>query len=138
MIKKLSVLLLLLFYTTILHASEATILEKVESSARSWLELVDAGKFKQSWENAQPLFKAKTSESQWLKFIDPIRTPRGGITARYIATAASADSWSDYPDGEYVVLQFYTTFVKKGLAMETVILAKNQDGAWQFLEYSIK
>ena len=54
MIKKLSVLLLLLFYTTILHASEATILEKVESSARSWLELVDAGIFKQSWENASP------------------------------------------------------------------------------------
>jgi len=138
MIRNFSVFVLLIFYTTILHADEANILEKIESSARSWLELVDAGKFKQSWENASPLFKAKTSESDWIKFIDQIRTPRGGIGARYIATAASASSWSDYPDGEYVVLQFYTTFIKKGLAMETVTLVKSQEGAWQFLEYSIK
>lgn len=138
MIKRITLLLLLFICTTSLYADESALLDKVESSARSWLELLDDGKFKQSWEHASPLFKAKTSESEWIKLIDPMRTPRGGITARYIATAASTKTLSGFPEGEYIVLQFYTTFVKKGLALETVTLAKARDETWQALEYSIK
>ena len=138
MTKRLIVLLLLLFCTSFVYAEESNILEKVESSARSWLGLIDSGKYKESWENSSSLFKSKTSESEWIKLITAIRAPRGAINARYIATAASGKSLSGFPDGEYVVLQFYTTFSEKGLAMETVTLAKTQNETWQVAEYSIK
>jgi len=42
------------------------------------------------------------------------------------------------PDGDYVVLQFYTTFAEKGLALETITLAKMQNDAWQIAAYEIK
>lgn len=138
MTKRLIVLLLLLFCTSVVYAQESNILEKVESSARSWLGLIDSGKYKESWENSSALFKLKTSESEWIKLITAIRASRGAMSARYIATAASGKSLSGFPDGEYVVLQFYTTFPEKGLAFETVTLAKTQNETWQVAEYSLK
>lgn len=136
--KRLMVLLLLFFCAGAVHAQESNILEKVESSARSWLGLIDSGNYKESWENASPLFKEKTAEAAWIKSITAIRTPRGAVNARYIATAGSAKSLSGLPDGEYVVLQFYTTFAEKGLALETITLTKAQDDAWQIAAYEIK
>ncbi|QOJ24479.1 MAG: DUF4019 domain-containing protein [Gammaproteobacteria bacterium] len=136
--KRLIVLLLLLFCTSAAHAQESNILEKVESSARAWLGLIDSGKYKESWENASPLFKEKTAEAAWIKSITVIRTLRGAVNARYIATAGSTQSLSGFPDGEYVVLQFYTTFAEKGLALETITLAKTQNDAWQIAAYEIK
>lgn len=138
MIKRLIALLLLLLCTSVAYAEESTILEKVESSARSWLELIDGGKYKESWEHSAPLFKAKVPEAGWVKSITAIRTPRGAMSARYIATAGATNSLSGFPDGDYVVLQFYTTFAAKGLAMETVTLVKAQDETWQIAEYAIK
>lgn len=138
MIKRLIALLLLLFCTSVVYAQESDILEKVESSARSWLELIDSGKYKESWEHSAPLFKAKVPEGEWIKSITAIRAPRGTMSARYIATAGSTKSLSGFPDGDYVVLQFYTTFAAKGLVMETVTLVKARDETWQIAEYAIK
>lgn len=138
MMKRLIVLLLLFFCVSAAHAQESNILEKVENSARAWLGLIDNGKYKESWENASSLFKEKTSEAAWVKSIAAIRSPRGAMNARYIATAGSTKSLSGLPDGDYVVLQFYTTFAEKGLAMETITLTKTQEDAWQIAAYEIK
>lgn len=136
--KRFMMLLLLLFCTSTGYAQENNILEKTENSARAWLKLVDGGDYKDSWENASPLFKGKTSEDAWIRSITAIRTPRGAINARYIATAGSTKSLSGFPDGDYVVLQFYTTFAEKGLALETITLAKAKDDSWQIADYEIK
>ena len=137
--KRFMMLLLLLFCTSTGYAQEdKNILEKTESSARAWLKLVDSGDYKDSWENTSPLFKGKTSEGAWIKSITANRAPRGAITARYIATAGATKSLSGFPDGEYVVLQFYTTFGENGLALETITLAKAKDDTWQIADYEAK
>lgn len=136
--KRFMMLLLLFFCASTGYAQENNILEKTESSARAWLKLVDSGDYKDSWEGASPLFKGKTSEGAWIKSITAIRAPRGAITARYIATAGATKSLSGFPDGEYVVLQFYTTFGENGLALETITLAKAKDDTWQIAGYEAK
>lgn len=138
MIKRWIVLLLILFCSGVAVADDSDILKAVESSARNWLELIDGKKYQESWESASSLFKAKKTESEWIKIITAIRSPRGEINARYIATAGAAKSLSGFPDGDYVVLQFYTTFALKGLALETITLAKTQDSVWLIADYSIK
>ena len=132
------ILMLLLVCSSFAQADDSVVLKAVESVARSWFELVDDGKYKESWEMSSTLFKAKTPEAEWLKSIAGIRIPRGAMTARYLATAGATKSISGFPDGEYIVLQFYTTFAEKGLAMETVTLAKTAENAWQIADYAIK
>ncbi len=129
---------LLLLMSASVCADDTVILERTERSARNWLELIDAGKYKESWENTSPLFRSKKAEAEWVKTLTTIREPRGAMTARYLATAGATKSLSDFPEGDYVVLQFYTTFAKKGLALETVSLVKMQDDTWQIADLDIK
>jgi uncharacterized protein DUF4019 len=136
--KQFVALLLLLFFTSVIHASDSDILEKVESSARSWLDLVDKDEYTESWRKSSAVLREKMSESDWVKSITAIRAPLGSAGARYIATAAQTKSWPKLPDGEYIVLQFYTTFSNKGLAMETIVLAKQQDETWPVADYSVE
>ncbi len=138
MIKRLFAIFLLLLYANTVYAEKSDILEEVESSARSWLGSVDRGQYKESWGNSSPLLRAKTPEAEWIKSLTAIRSSRGAMNTRYIATASAAKSLSGFPDGDYVILQFYTTFTEKGLILETVTLAKTQDGTWQVSEYAIK
>lgn len=138
MIKRWLVLMLLLFCSGTVAANDGDTLKIVENNARMWLGLIDDTKYQESWENAAPLFQTKKTQAEWIKTITAIRSPRGPMTARYIATAGTAKSLSGLPDGEYVVLQFYTTFAQKGLAMETVTLVKTSDAAWLIADYAIK
>jgi len=138
MTKRLFAILLLLLFTHIAVADESDILKEVEHSARSWLEFVDHGQYQESWENSSPLLRAKTPEAAWIKSITTIRSSRGAIDTRFIATARAAKSLSGFPNGDYVVLQFYTTLTGKGLILETVTLAKAQDETWRVCEYTIK
>lgn len=143
MLKKITVLwLLMLCMLPYAVAKETDLLEQVESSARSWLEWLDNEKYSESWQNASASLQKKTSEQAWIKTVAPLRNGRGKPTARYIATASSAKSLSGFPDGDYVILQFYTTFSEKGLAFETITLVKSDDSVgaenWKAVEYSIR
>ena len=111
------------------YATETNnILEQVEGSARTWL--------------VSPLLQKKTSQQEWVKTVAELRKSRGTPNARYIATANSAKSLSGFPDGDYVILQFYTTFSEKGLALEAITLVKSNDTTdsegWKIVEYSMR
>lgn len=131
-------LLLLFFCMSTIHASDSDILEKVERNARSWLELVDNNEYTESWRTSSVELREKISEPDWINSITATRKPFGSVDNRYIATAGQTDSLSGLPNGEYIVLQFYTTFTNKGLVMETIALAKQQNGDWLVAEYTVK
>lgn len=125
------------------YATETNnILEKVEGSARTWLALIDNEKYADAWQQASPLLQKKTSQQEWIKTIAELRKPLGTTNARYIATANSAKSLPGFPDGDYVILQFYTTFSGKGLALEAITLVKSNDTTdsedWKIVEYSMR
>ncbi|WP_256250767.1 DUF4019 domain-containing protein [Nitrosomonas sp. Nm51] len=122
----------------LVSAEEQNFLEEIENSARAWLGLNDDGRYAESWRNSSPHFRGKMTESDWLKKAGDIRKPLGAMEARYIATASQAKKLSGLPEGEYVVLQFYTTFKDRTLALETVTLAKEKDATWRVADYAIK
>lgn len=51
---------------------------------------------------------------------------------------SSPTSLPGAPDGEYVVIQFETSFEKKKSSLETVTPMKEKDGAWRVSGYYIK
>jgi hypothetical protein len=64
-------------------------------------------------------------------------TPREGYhketqieTIRHLSPGA--------PDGEYVVIQFETSFEKKKSSIETITPIKEKDGSWRVSGYYIK
>ena len=50
-----------------------------QASAESWLALVDAGDYAQSWDQAASFFKSKVSKADWEKMVGSVRNHVGKL-----------------------------------------------------------
>ena len=107
-------------------------------AAEEWLMLIDASDFGASWDNAAALFKKAITKEQWEKAILPIKSAMGDLISRKVKSVKYTDSLPGAPDGEYVVIQFLTSFTNKKSAIETVTPMKDPDGKWRVSGYYIK
>ena len=89
MIKKIWLLGWLLMFASTVYADDRAVLAQVERSARDWLARIDAGDYQESWEQASKLLKSKTAQAEWVKSTMALRSSRGKVVARYIATAGA-------------------------------------------------
>ena len=107
-------------------------------SAEKWLGLIDAGKYRESWKEAAELFRNALSQEQWEQSLQAVRKPLGKLITRKVKTKTYRTSLPGAPDGEYVVIEFETSFVHKKSAIETVTPMIDKDGTWRVSGYYIK
>jgi Protein of unknown function (DUF4019) len=108
-----------------------------QKSAEQWLALVDAGSFAESWKTAAGFFQAAVPQDQWGHTIATVRGPLGDLVSRKLKSAHYTKSLPGAPDGEYVVLQFDTSFANKKTTVETVTPMLDADGTWKVSGYYI-
>jgi hypothetical protein len=108
------------------------------SAAQAWLSLIDDGHYSRSWKEASPFFQGAVSERNWKASLDGIRKPLGKLVFRKIKTVKHFTELPGAPDGQYVVMEFRASFVKKKSAIETVTFALEKDGLWKAAGYFIK
>ena len=109
-----------------------------QQSSVTWLTLVDAGKYSQSWDEAAQSFKAAVTQAQWQAALTSVRTPQGKVLQRKLKSATYTKSLPNAPAGEYVVIQYDTDFERKQGATETVVPTLDKDGQWRVSGYFIK
>jgi hypothetical protein len=109
-----------------------------QQSAQTWLALVDAGKYGQSWSEAAQLFKQAMTQAQWESAVKAARGPLGKLESRNLQSASYKRSLPGAPDGEYVVIQYATSFENKKSAIETITPMKDKGGVWRVSGYYIK
>lgn len=112
--------------------------DAAESAAESWLDLVDAGQYGESWEQAAALFKNAVSREQWEQAAKGVRGPLGELVSRKISSRKYTEELPGAPDGKYVVLQFDAVYENKASAVETVTPMLDEDGVWRVSGYFIK
>jgi Protein of unknown function (DUF4019) len=112
--------------------------ELAQKSAEAWLALSDSGKYGESWDQAASTFKGAISRDQWISQLTAVRTPLGKVESRKLAGAQSKSNPPNAPAGEYVVLQFSTTFENRKDSTETVAMFLDKDGKWHTAGYFIK
>jgi hypothetical protein len=108
------------------------------ASAERWLGLVDQGKYAESWKEAAALFKSAINQGQWEQSLQGVRKPLGKLITRKIRTKTYRTSLPGAPDGEYVVIEFESSFENKKSAVETVTPMMDKDGKWRVSGYYIK
>ncbi len=108
------------------------------SAAEKWLVMVDSEKYAESWKEAAELFRNAVQPQQWEQSMQAVREPLGKLISRKVKTKAYRTSLPGAPDGEYVVIQFETSFENKKVAVETVTPLMGKDGAWRVSGYFIK
>jgi hypothetical protein len=108
------------------------------ASAERWLGLVDQGKYAESWKEAATLFRNAVNQGQWEQTLQGVRKPLGSLVTRKVKTKTYRTSLPGAPDGEYVVIEFESSFEKKKSAVETVTPMMDRDSKWHVSGYYIK
>jgi Protein of unknown function (DUF4019) len=112
--------------------------ELAQQSSGAWLALIDSGKYADSWQEASQLFKAHVTKEQWESALRGSRDPLGKIVSRKVKSATYTKTLPGAPDGEYVVIQYESSFEHKQSAAETVTSMLDKDGKWRVSGYYIK
>ena len=107
------------------------------SAAKEWLNIIDAGEYAESWEKADPFFKAQLTQEKWDNALIGVRTPLGKVISRSELNSKKYSSLPGVPDGEYVVIQYQTEFLNQKSSIETLTLSKSS-GQWRAVGYFIK
>jgi len=108
------------------------------ASAEKWLKIVDKGKYIESWDEASEFFKQAVTREQWEQAVKAVRQPLGKLIVRKVKSATYTSSLPGAPDGQYVVIQFNTSFENKKSGIETVTPMIDKDGIWRVSGYYIK
>ena len=109
-----------------------------QTSAQAWLALTDAGKYPESWQGAAAYFKSAVTQTKWVDALTAVRTPLGKVLSRKLKSATYKTTLPGAPDGEYVVIQYDTSFENKKEAVETITPMLDKDGKWRVSGYYIK
>ena len=107
-------------------------------SADAWLELVDGEKYADSWTEAAEYFKSVVDKDKWEQTIRAVRKPLGKTISRKLKSQRHVTSLPGAPDGEYVVIQYETSFENKKSAIETITPMLDKDNKWRVSGYYIK
>jgi hypothetical protein len=108
------------------------------AAAQTWLSLVDQGNYADSWDNAAEYFKNAVTKEQWQQSLNAVRKPLGKMVSRKVKSSKFTKTLPGAPDGEYVVIQFATSFENKKAAVETITPMREKDGKWRVSGYYIK
>lgn len=112
--------------------------DRAVEAALTWLAEVDAGDYGASWDHAAELFKKAVSREDWEAAASGTRGPLGELGERVLQSTTFTSELPGAPDGEYVVIQFKSSFAKKKNAVETVTPMKDPDGKWRVSGYYIR
>ncbi len=109
-----------------------------QTAAAQWLALTDANAFAESWDRSAAAFQAAVSRAQWDATLQTVRKPLGKLKSRSVQSAVYKSSLPGAPAGEYVIIQYQSSFENMPSATETVTPMREKDGSWRVSGYFIK
>ena len=107
-------------------------------AAAAWLELVDSGKYSESWQECAELFRKLVTKDRHEEATKALRTSLGKVLSREVKSKLYTTTAPGAPDGQYVIIQYNTSFENKNSAVETVTPMLDKDGKWRVSGYYIK
>ncbi len=136
---KIAVCLVLLFVSATSAPAGSRDKERAAVSvAEKWLAMMDRGEYSGSWLEAASYFRNAVTQDKWEQSMQSYRKPLGRLLSRKVKSTSYKTSLPGAPDGEYVVIQFATSFENKKRAIETVTPTVDRDGKWRVSGYYIK
>ena len=140
MVRKIAwlVVIVMMFSSTAVSASDSKKLASALFAAKKWLALVDNEKYAESWKEAADLFRHMVQSDLWVASLKALRKPLGKLISRKVKSEVYKTTLPGAPDGQYVVIEFKSSFEHKKTVVETVTPMLGKDGVWRVSGYYIK
>ena len=110
--------------------------QDIVAVAKTWLALIDAGKYDQSYAFGCNAFHDKIAQDKWLMALKTLRTPLGGVVNRSVTEHTIKPNGVQGLNGKCAVITYDTSFAKADGQIETVVL-KWEGGKWLGAGYSL-
>lgn len=104
--------------------------------AEKWLALIDTGKYSESWREANEYFRNSVKKDQWEKIVRSVRTSTGKVISRKLKTKIYKTALPGEPQGQYIVIQYTTSFQNNKSATEEVSMF-DKNGRWRVSGYHL-
>ena len=127
---------IILALTSVVNAQPST--DAGVEAATAWLKLIDDGNYAASWQDASSYFRSQIPEDKWVDTIGNLRKLLGGLAGRELASAQPVTTLPGAPDGNYLVVQFRSSFTNKHSAIETVIMLFAKNGHYAVAGYFVR
>ena len=108
--------------------------ETARQTALQWLQVVDSGNYKHA---ALMISEEVRGQQDWVSYLDAQRAPLRGVNKRQNGNLKHASTIPGIPGvRNYVVVEFKTSFERRPVATEQVVMAK-MGCCWEVSGYSI-
>jgi hypothetical protein len=107
-------------------------------SAENWLRLIDENNIGESWNQAALMFRNAVTVEEWETSVATAQKFIGKPLSRKLKSKQYVEELPGAPDGEYVVIEYETSFENKKSGSETVTSMKDPDGEWRVAGYFVK
>ncbi|MBV9617878.1 MAG: DUF4019 domain-containing protein [Verrucomicrobia bacterium] len=102
--------------------------------ALQWLQVVDSGNYKHA---ARMMSEQVRGQQNWVNYLNAQRTPLRGVSKRQVGDIRHTSTIPGLPGvRSYVVIEFKTSFERRTVATEEVVMAK-MGCCWEVSGYSI-
>jgi Protein of unknown function (DUF4019) len=111
--------------------------DEAAAAAKTWLAVVDAKNYPESWKDAADLFQQGVSEAKWDGMVQGARDKVGPLKSRDLQAVQLTKTLPGVPDGDYAVVSFKADFETKGPSTEVITLV-HEHGKWKVGGYFIQ
>ena len=111
--------------------------EKATAVAIEFLQLVDAGKYAESWQMSAGLMKERVTEKDWVEKLSKARTLSGLLVERKEKDTSYSTTAVDSPEGEYISLIFDSRYQQAESVAEYITVMLDE-GHWKVAGYFIQ
>jgi hypothetical protein len=118
--------------------SAGTAVSAAEIAAKSWLELIDARRYDQSWDSAAAVFRSAVTKAAWAGAVNDGRAPFEPLGQRTLLAATYTTQLPNLPPGQFVVIQYRTKAGQGKTVIETITPARDPDGRWRVAGYYVR
>ncbi len=119
-------------------SSSAQLTSEQQESSRSWLAIVDAVDFEESWSQASMTFQSAVTQQSWVEQVRAARGPLGALEHRTQTRATTQTNPPGAPDGDYIIVIYDSSFENKAEAVETHSLQLEEAGVWRTAGHFIR
>lgn len=115
---------------------------EAEAEARAiagpWLQALDAGDYRESWDQASSAFQEGVPAEAWAERMRMTRAEIGPLVGRTFSQARYSSEVPNAPPGEYVFVEYFSQFQNAPPTVESVVLRKEGEHAWKVAAMSIR
>lgn len=110
--------------------------EAAVAAAEAWLDFVDRGDYRASWEQGAQMLRTTVTLPEWAHSLVQADAKTGPVQERMQAKAWYTTEMPGAPAGEYVVVRYWARYDNLE-AIEGVVLVREEDG-WKVAGYKMQ